>query len=181
MVGQAASHFLLPSRSTLPTCISLHPLLVFVGRPFPIPDVPPSIGFPLLFPALSVHRPLTKPLPSRFVSAGCRMTIMPGSHKSAYNLGAQSHWRPLRVMANNKSELPQRCTSPVLERSDFPPGHREAIKVIQTRHHVGSVCSVIFTTAVSSQSIICRATDESPAGQNQSLHETAGSIRNPHL
>ena len=142
LVGQAASHFLLPSRSTLPTCISLHPLLVFVGRPFPIPDVPPSIGFPLLFPALSVHRPLTKPLPSRFVSAGCRMTIMPGSHKSAYNLGAQSHWRPLRVMANNKSELPQRCTSPVRERSDFPPGHREAIKVIQTRHHDGSVCSV---------------------------------------
>ena len=49
------------------------------------------------------------------------MTIMPGYHTSAYNLGAQSHWRPLRVMANNKSELPPRCTSPVPERSDFPP------------------------------------------------------------
>ena len=142
LIGSAASHFPLPSRSTLPTCVNLHPLLNFVGRPSPRPDVPPSIGFPLLFPALSVHRPLTKAPPVSLRSAGCRMTIMPGYHTSAYNLGAQSHWRPLRVMANNKSELPPRCTSPVPERSDFPPVTGGRSKLSKRRHHVGSVCSV---------------------------------------
>ena len=97
-----------------------------------------------MFPALSVHRPLTKTSPVSLRSAGCRMTIMPGYHTSAYNLGAQSHWRPLRVMANNKSELPPRCTSPVPERSDFPPVTGGRSKLSKRRHHVGSVCSVIF-------------------------------------
>ena len=138
LIGQAASHFPLPSRSILPPCQS-PPTLGFVGRPS---FAPPSIGFPLLFPALSPHSPLTKTPPVLLRSAGCRMTIMPGYHTSAYNLGAQSHWRPLRVMANNKSELPPRCTSPVPERSDFPPVTGGRSKLSKRRHHVGSVCSV---------------------------------------
>ena len=85
LIGPAASHFPLPSRSTLPTCQS-PPTTRFRGQAVLRPVAPPSIGFHLLFPALSPHSPLTKTPPVSLRSASCRMTIMPGYHTPAYNL-----------------------------------------------------------------------------------------------
>ena len=90
-----------------------------------------------------------KTSPVSLRSAGCRMTTLPGLTSSAYNLGAQSRWWPLKAMAGSESGLPPRCTS-LCERGRIsPPVTGRQPKLSKSQHHVGSVCRVARVTAVS--------------------------------